>query len=75
MTADIRFCALTHEIGHDFGGEIKIGGNYTPVVQDGHHLWVSGQIPRVCDEVLYVGVLGNFLNVREGQKAAAICTM
>mgnify|MGYP000101889855 CR=1 FL=1 len=74
MTADIRFTALAQEIGHDFS-EIKIGGSYTPVVQDGCHLWVSGQIPRVGDEVLYLGVLGNSLNVQEGQKAAAICTM
>ena len=75
MTADIRFTILAQELSHDFSGEIKIGGSYTPVVQDGHHLWVSGQIPRVGDEVLYVGVLGNSLGVHEGQNAAAICAM
>ncbi len=63
MTADIRFQALAHEMGHDFNGEIKIGGNYSPVVRDGKQLWVSGQIPRVGDEVLFVGVLGETLDV------------
>jgi enamine deaminase RidA (YjgF/YER057c/UK114 family) len=58
MTADHRFEACALDMGHDFNGEIKIGGNYSPVVRDGKQLWVSGQIPRVGDEVLFVGVLG-----------------
>lgn len=56
MTADIRFKALAAEMSLDFSGDIKIGGNYSPVVRDGKQLWVSGQIPRVGDEVLFVGV-------------------
>ena len=75
MTADIRFQALAHEMGYDFSGEIKIGGNYSPVVRDGSQLWVSGQIPRVGDEVLFVGVLGETLDVAQGQQAAAIGAM
>ena len=75
MTADIRFQALAHEMGHDFNGEIKIGGNYSPVVRDGKQLWVSGQIPRVGDEVLFVGVLGETLDVAQGKQAAAIGAM
>lgn len=75
MTADIRFQALAHEMGHDFNGEIKIGGNYSPVVRDGSQLWVSGQIPRVGDEVLFVGVLGDTLDVAQGKQAAAIGAM
>lgn len=75
MTADARFQSLALELGHDFSGEIKIGGHYVPVVQDGHQLWVSGQIPRVGDDVLFVGALGDALDVVQGRQAAAICAM
>lgn len=75
MTADIRFQQVAQELGHDFTGEIKIGGNYTPVMRDGHQLYVSGQIPRVGDRVLFVGAVGDALDVVQGQQAAAICAM
>jgi enamine deaminase RidA (YjgF/YER057c/UK114 family) len=75
MNADARFQALALELGHDFSGEIKIGGNYTPVQRDGYRLWVSGQIPRVGDEVHFVGAVGDAFDVTQGQQAAAICAM
>jgi enamine deaminase RidA (YjgF/YER057c/UK114 family) len=75
MNADARFQALALELGHDFSGEIKIGGNYTPVQRDGHQLWVSGQIPRVGDAVHFVGAVGDVFDVTQGQQAAAICAM
>lgn len=75
MTADQRFAQLAQELGHDFSGAIKIGGNYTPVVRDGHQLYVSGQIPRVGDEVLYVGAVGDTLDLAQARQAAAICAM
>jgi enamine deaminase RidA (YjgF/YER057c/UK114 family) len=75
MNADARFQALALELGHDFSGEIKIGGNYTPVQRDGHQLWVSGQIPGVGDEVHFVGAVGDAFDVTLGQQAAAICAM
>lgn len=75
MTADLHFQTCAHEMGLDFSGDIKIGGNYSPVVRDGKQLWVSGQIPRVGDEVLFVGVLGETLDVAQGKQAAAIGAM
>ena len=75
MTADTRYQQITQELGHDFSGEIKVGGNYTHVVRDGHQLWVSGQIPRVGDEVHFVGALGDAFDVTQGQQAAAICAL
>jgi enamine deaminase RidA (YjgF/YER057c/UK114 family) len=75
MTADARFQQVAQELGYDFSGEIKIGGNYTPVMCDGHQLHVSGQIPRVGDEVLFIGALGDTFDVAQGQQAAAICAM
>lgn len=75
MSADARFQQIAQELGHDFSGEIKIGGNYTPVVRDGRQLHVSGQIPRVGDEVLFVGAVGDAFDVAQGRQAAAICAM
>ena len=75
MTADQHFQTCAHEMGLDFNGEIKIGGNYSPVVRDVKQLWVSGQIPRVGDEVLFVGVVGETLDVAQGKQAAAIGAM
>ncbi|MEK7345235.1 MAG: hypothetical protein AAB176_06045 [Pseudomonadota bacterium] len=58
MTADTRFERHAQELGHDFSGEIKIGGNDTPVLRDGHQFYVRGQIPRVGNEMLFVGAVG-----------------
>ncbi len=75
MNADTRFSELALALGHDFSGEIKIGGNYVPVVQNGQQLFVSGQIPRVGDDVLFIGAVGDAFDVSQGQNAAAICAM
>jgi enamine deaminase RidA (YjgF/YER057c/UK114 family) len=75
MTADERFAAAALELGHRFDGEIRIGGNYSPVVRDGQQLFVSGQIPRVGDEVLYVGAVGAGIDLAGARAAAAICAM
>lgn len=75
MTADERFSALARELGQDFGGDIQIGGNYAPVVRDGQQLFVSGQIPRVGDQVLFVGAVGAQIDLPAAQRAAAICAM
>lgn len=75
MTADERFQALAQEMGHRFDGELQVGGHYTPVVHDGHQLFVSGQIPRVGNEVLYVGAVGDALDLAQARQAAAVCAM
>ena len=75
MTADERFAQAALELGHRFDGEIKIGGNYSPVVRDGQELFVSGQIPRVGDEVLYVGTVGAGIDLASARTAAAVCAM
>lgn len=75
MDADTRWRQLAQALGQDFSGEIKIGGHYTPVVRHGQQLWVSGQIPRVGDQVLYVGTVGDGLDLAQAQQAAAICAL
>ena len=55
--------------------EIKIGGNYVPLVRDGHHIYLSGQIPRVGDTVVVTGAAGAGASLADAQKAAKVCAM
>lgn len=75
MTADERFAEAALAMGYSFDGEIKIGGNYVPLVRDGHVVYVSGQIPRVGNDVIVTGRVGEQVQLAEAQLAAKICTM
>ena len=70
-----RFAAVQAELGYSFDGEIKIGGNYVPVVQHGDQVFVSGQIPRVGNTVVVTGRVGSETSVPQAQLAAKICAM
>ncbi len=75
MSRDERFTRQAAALGYSFEGEIKIGGNYVPLVRDGNHMYVSGQIPRVDNTVVVVGPAGTEVSLAQAQKAAKICTM
>lgn len=75
MTRDAKFLKAATSLGYSFDGEIKIGGNYLPVVRDGNQIYVSGQIPRVGDEVMVVGRAGGEVSLAQAQLAAKICVM
>lgn len=75
MTRDARFRAEAELLGHSFDGEIKIGGNYVPVVRDQNQVFVSGQIPRVGNAVVVTGAAGGDVDLAQAQVAAKICAM
>jgi len=75
MSADQRFKQQEAVLGYSFGGPIKVGGNYAPVVRDGAFVYVSGQIPRVGDEVVVVGAAGAEVPIERARLAAKISTM
>jgi enamine deaminase RidA (YjgF/YER057c/UK114 family) len=75
MSADRRFQQQAATLGYSFDGEIKIGGNYAPVVRDGELLYVSGQIPRVGDEIVVVGAAGREVPLEKARLAAKVSTM
>ena len=58
---------------------IQIGGQYVPVLRDGPLLYVSGQIPRIGDQVHFVGVVGSgpgaAIDLAGGRRAAAVSTL
>ena len=72
---DARFKAIAAQLGYDFSGEIKIGGNYVSLVQHADQVFISGQIPRVGNEVIVVGRVGETVDLPKAQLAAKICVM
>lgn len=70
-----KFAAVEEALGYSFAGEIKIGGNYVSAVQHGDQVFISGQIPRVGNEVVVTGAVGTEVSVTQAQLAAKVCTM
>jgi enamine deaminase RidA (YjgF/YER057c/UK114 family) len=75
MSRDERFTKEAKSLGYSFDGEIKIGGNYVPVLRDGNHIYVSGQIPRVDDTVVVTGPAGTEVSLAKAQIAAKVCAL
>lgn len=75
MGCDARFQDESVRLGYRLDGEIRIGGNYTPLVQDGHSIYVSGQIPRVGQTVVVTGAAGSDVSLAQAQHAAQVCVM
>ena len=74
MTPDEKYQAAQQRLGYQLD-EFKIGGNYTPLVRDGNHLYISGQIPRVGDAIVLPGKVGASLTVAQAQIAAGISAL
>ncbi len=72
---DQLFNQQASALGYSFDGEIKIGGNYVPLLQDGKHIYISGQIPRVGNDVVVTGAAGSDVTLLDAQKAAKISIM
>lgn len=75
MSRENEFQAVARELGYDFNGEIKIGGNYTPVVLHGGQAYVSGQVPRVGSDIVVTGRVGAEVTLERAQLAAKVCVM
>jgi len=75
MTRDTKFNEAALALGYSFDGEIKIGGNYVPVVRDGTQVYVSGQVPRVGDTVVVTGRVGAEVSLAQAQLAAKVSVM
>ncbi|MCP1652496.1 RidA family protein [Pseudomonas nitroreducens] len=74
-TRAAAFDRIAADLGYDFSGEIKIGGNYVPFLIEGNQVHLSGQIPRVGDEVVVTGQAGSAVSLADAQLAARVCVM
>ena len=72
---DERLSEAAQRLGHSFEGEMRKGGNYAAVVRDHRHVYVSGQVPRVGDQVVVTGRAGSEVPLERAQEAARICAM
>lgn len=75
MTPDARFSQAAADLGYSFDGELKVGGNYVPLVRDGQVAYVSGQVPRVGSTVVVTGRVGDAVSLGQAQVAAKVCAM
>jgi enamine deaminase RidA (YjgF/YER057c/UK114 family) len=75
MSRDSEFSKAAASLGYCFDGEIKIGGNYVPLVRDGNHVYISGQVPRVQDTIVVTGRAGSEVPLSRAQLAAKVCVM
>ncbi len=69
------FQRIAASLGHSFDGEMRIGGNYVPAVENGDEVYISGQVPRVENTIVVTGRLGADVSLDQGKYAAKICTM
>lgn len=75
MSCDVRFKQACEQLGYDFDGEIKIGGNYVPLVRHEDQIYISGQIPRVGDTVVVTGRAGADVSLDLAQLGAKISAL
>ena len=75
MSADARFQEAASALGYSFDGELKVGGNYVPLIRDGVTLYISGQVPRVGNTVVVTGRVGAQVTLAQAQFAAKVCAM
>lgn len=75
MSREKRFTAALEQLGCSFDGGLKLGGDYAATVRHGEHIYVSGQIPRVGDEITYPGRVGAEVSLEQAQDAAKICAL
>jgi enamine deaminase RidA (YjgF/YER057c/UK114 family) len=75
MNADTRFAEAATALGYSFEGELRVGGNYVPLVRDGDVLYISGQVPRVGSDVVVMGRVGAEVTLAQAQLAAKVCAM
>lgn len=75
MSADQRFNLIAEQLGYSFDGEIKIGGNYVPLIRHNDEIYISGQIPRIGDTVVVTGRAGADTTLAQAQLAAKVCAM
>jgi enamine deaminase RidA (YjgF/YER057c/UK114 family) len=75
MSRDALFRQAAEAEGFAPDGEIRVGGNYVPLLRDGAHLYLSGQVPRIGSDVVVTGRAGAGVTLEQAQRAARICTL
>jgi len=75
MNADARLIQAAADLGYSFDGELRVGGDYVPLVRDDQVVYVSGQVPRVGDSLVVTGRVGDDVGLEQAQRAAQVCAI
>ena len=75
MSRDDRFSAALQQLGCSFEAGLKQGGDYAATVRHDSHLYVSGQIPRIDEDIIHRGRVGADVSLSQAQEAAKICAL
>lgn len=62
------------ELGIELPEGVAAAANYLPGARRGDLLFLSGQVPRLGDQVAVTGRVGSEVTMEEAQRAARICT-
>jgi enamine deaminase RidA (YjgF/YER057c/UK114 family) len=63
------------ELGLELPEAAKPSFLYVPVIVHGHIAYVSGQLPKVGDDVRVTGKVGAEVSIEEAKEAARICVL
>jgi enamine deaminase RidA (YjgF/YER057c/UK114 family) len=74
-TRDTRALALAAEIGLDLHAPTMPGGAYTPLVAHNETAYLSGQIPKIGDNVVTLGVVGTAVTTEQAKNGAKVCAL
>ena len=72
MSRDALFRQAASGLGFAPDGDIVAGGNYVPLLRDGHTAYVSGQVPRIGTEVVVTGRAGAAADLAQARRGAQI---
>ncbi len=75
MSPEQMLAAYCAEVGLDPSEALKIGGQYTPILQHGSEVFISGQVPRVGDAVVVTGKVGDECSEEAACHAARISVL
>lgn len=75
VTRDEKLQQIAEAFDFPLGEAIKVGGRYAPVVISGDTVYVAGQIPRVVDQVHYIGAAGAEISLEDARRAAGISAL
>ena len=75
MTRDEKLRQMAAEFQFPLNEEIKVGGRYASVVVSGDTAYVAGQIPRVGDQVRFIGIAGADISLEDARRAAGISAL
>ncbi|EJN39649.1 putative translation initiation inhibitor, yjgF family [Pseudomonas sp. GM84] len=70
-----KFVQLAAEFELDLSEPPASGGLYAPAVIEDHVAYLSGQIPKIGDIVLFTGKVGDDLTLEQAKRASAICAL